>query len=188
METWSKYFRAGEIFIGCDIDERCGSLKYDDDRIKIVVGNVTLDETRHAILSLHSEFDIVIDDGSHESSDIVRTFSSYFPMVKPGGLYIVEDTHALYWPNYGGGVTNGRSAQELFKKLTDVLNFDFWRQDRSIESHLAPFFADGALPEFIPAGWIESIEFRNSLIVITKALRAGHDKLGLQLRTGSIGL
>jgi hypothetical protein len=28
LETWSRYFEAGERFIGCDIDPHCGLLQY----------------------------------------------------------------------------------------------------------------------------------------------------------------
>lgn len=36
-------------------------------------------------------YDIVIDDGSHEGIDIINAFAVLWPMVRSGGLYIVED-------------------------------------------------------------------------------------------------
>ena len=41
------------------------------------------------------------------------------------------------------------------------------------------------IPKVLTEGWIDAIEFRNSLIVIRKALRPGHDKLGNRLVMGS---
>jgi len=38
-ETWASYFKSGNMFIGFDIDPKCGELKYDDARIRIVVGD-----------------------------------------------------------------------------------------------------------------------------------------------------
>jgi len=40
--------------------------------------------------------DIVIDDGSHNADDVIRTFLSWWPRVKPGGVYVVEDLHCSY--------------------------------------------------------------------------------------------
>lgn len=35
--------------------------------------------------------DVVIDDGSHEIEEQLLTFGWYYPKLKPGGLYVVED-------------------------------------------------------------------------------------------------
>jgi hypothetical protein len=42
----------------------------------------------------HLEFDIIIDDGSHISSDIMTTFNSLWAHLKRGGFYEIEDLNA----------------------------------------------------------------------------------------------
>ena len=42
-------------------------------------------------------FDIIIDDGSHNLSDILNNLKTFFKLVKKGGLYIIED---YKHPNY----------------------------------------------------------------------------------------
>ncbi|NTW52387.1 MAG: class I SAM-dependent methyltransferase, partial [Chlorobiaceae bacterium] len=37
LELWSKYFRNGKLFVGCDINKACEKLRYDDERIKVIV-------------------------------------------------------------------------------------------------------------------------------------------------------
>lgn len=37
------------------------------------------------------EFDIIIDDGSHESDDLIFAASNYYPLLAPGGVLILED-------------------------------------------------------------------------------------------------
>ena len=36
-------------------------------------------------------FDIIIDDGSHDPKDQIKSFESLFPSLKCGGVYVVED-------------------------------------------------------------------------------------------------
>lgn len=185
LETWSQYFAQGQLFVGCDIDPKCGLLRYDDKRINIVVGDANAAETYEKIAAYTPQFDIVIDDGSHRSNDIINSFLRYFPHVSPGGLYVIEDTHCLYWNIYGGGVLNDYGAYAFFKRLVDVLGFEFWKDDLSINAYLRTFFDQRATPGFILDGWIDGIEFKNSVITIRKALQPGHEKLGEQILSGT---
>ena len=47
-------------------------------------------------------FDIVLDDGGHELRMQQASFEALFPSMRPGGVYIVEDTHTSMWPMFGG--------------------------------------------------------------------------------------
>jgi len=42
----------------------------------------------------NEEFDIIIDDGSHQNDHQMTTLSCLFDRVKSGGFYIIEDVHA----------------------------------------------------------------------------------------------
>jgi hypothetical protein len=184
LETWSSYFTRAKLIIGCDIDQKCGTLLFTDPRIHIVVGDANEGPAFQAIRAISSDFDIVIDDGSHRSMDILNSFVNYFPMLKPGGVYVVEDTHTLYKGAFGGGLLNDFAAYAFFKKLVDVVNFEFWREDCAISIYFSTFFPQGATPDFILEGWIESISFRNSIVTITKALSPNHNKLGERILVG----
>lgn len=184
LETWAEYFQAGQHFVGCDIDATCGLLAFDDPRIRVVVGDINEPLTFQKISSISPAFDIVIDDGSHISADILRSFMTYFPLVKPGGLYIIEDAHSLYLDQYGGGILNESGACSFFKKLVDIIGFQFWSDQMSIATYLRTFFPFQSIPGFILEGWVESIEFRNSIITVSKSLVPGHEKLGMALVNG----
>lgn len=186
LETWGHYFENATAIVGCDIDEKCRNLRFERPNTRVFVGDANVPETSAAILAHVPEFDIVIDDGSHISDDMIRSFLLYFPRVVPGGIYVVEDTHALYWNGYGGGLLNERSAYAFFKKLVDVINFRFWeRRGVGLGPWLHTFFPDGQVPAFIAEGWIDAIEFRNSIITVRKARAPGHDKLGQRWITGN---
>lgn len=186
IQTWCQYFENASLLVGCDINPACAKLNYQDSRVRIVIGNANERSTIQTISGLSRAFDVIIDDGSHRSMDILTSFLLYFPMVKPSGLYVIEDTHTLYWNAWGGGILNDRSAYAFFKRMVDVINYQFWRQDLSLDLYLNSYFPKGKVPPFITEGWIESIEFRNSMIVISKAAAPGHEKLGERLIRGDV--
>lgn len=188
LETWAEYFSNARNIIGCDIDENCRSLKFNDPRIKLIVADINTVYTYQEIQKHCNSLDVVIDDGSHRSVDILTSFVTFFQILTPGGIYIVEDTHTLYWQDWGGEKTNKFNAYIFFKKMIDVINHQFWGVETSIETFFSDFFNSHRVPSFILEGWVESIEFRNSLIIIKKAQSASKNRLGERLVTGTQAL
>jgi hypothetical protein len=185
LETWASYFSHAKHIVGCDIDKNCGLLEYNDPRVKIIVGNANEAFAFQSIRAISSTFDIVIDDGSHLSLDILNSFVNYFPLLKPGGIYVIEDSHTLYNDAFGGGILNDFSAYSFFKKLIDVVNFQFWKDELSIQAYLRTFFPLKTTPGFILEGWVDSVSFQNSIITIKKAQQPGHTKLGERVLVGN---
>lgn len=186
IDTWREYFSNAELIIGCDIDPKCSKLQYDDPKINVVVGDANSNEAYAKITSISNQFDLIIDDGSHRSVDILNSFINYFPLLKPSGIFVIEDTHTLYQDPYGGGILTENGPYAFFKKIVDVINFQFWKNEISIQTYLRTFFPLQATPNFILEGWIESIEFKNSMITIYKATQPGHDKVGRNIRVGTL--
>jgi len=185
LEIWSKYFYNAEKIIGCDIDPKCEELKFSDERISIVVGDVNENDIKQRVLQKTDTFDIIIDDGSHKSSDIIRSFALYFPYLKCDGTYLVEDLHCSYWQNFEGGLHNPYSAISFFKRLADIVNYEHWRNGKSRNSLVSEFeskfkinFSDMDLLN------IHSIEFINSLCIIKK-LPAEKNMLGKRIIAGN---
>lgn len=56
--------------------------------------------------------------------DVVSTFRFLYPRISPVGVYIVEDLHTAYWPQFQGGLRRPGSFVELAKDLIDELNAD----------------------------------------------------------------
>jgi hypothetical protein len=44
--------------------------------------------------------DILIDDGSHCAGEVIRCFLAWWPLLRPGGVYVVEDLHCSYDGDY----------------------------------------------------------------------------------------
>ncbi|MGX5840650.1 glycoside hydrolase family 99-like domain-containing protein [Mesorhizobium sp. ArgA1] len=169
LEIWGKYFPRAEVIIGCDINEACGLLNFDDKRISVVVGDANADETQRHILEKSGAFEIVIDDGSHKSSDVVQTFSRYFPHLADGGVFVVEDLHTSYWQDFEGGLYDPLSSMSFFKRLLDLVNHEHWGLEHSRTDALMAFASRyGIAFDETTLASIHSIEFLNSLCVITK--------------------
>ncbi len=186
LELWSRYFPTAARIVGCDIDQRCAQLAFDDPRISIVVADASSEQGLRAVRALSGEFDLVIDDGSHKSSDIIRAFAKYFPLLQDGGLYVCEDLCCGYWPEFEGGLSDNRSSVTFFKQLVDVVNHEHWRVSdaradvlRDFAARYAVQFDDG------PLACVHSVEFANSLCIVRKA-PPSDNSIGLQVAVGSV--
>ena len=169
LEIWSKYFPQATHIIGCDINPKCADLRFDDPRIRLVVGDVNDESTKHNLLDISPSFDIIIDDGSHTSSDIIRTFALYFDRLNDGGIYIAEDLHCSYWQEFGGGLYHPYSSLNFFKHLVDVLNYKHWGIDIPRNAVLESFYRHyDETHQALGLAHIHSIEFMDSMCVITK--------------------
>jgi hypothetical protein len=59
--------------------------------------------------------------------DIRTTFDFFYPLMPRNSVYMVEDLHTAYWPEYGGGVDRTESFINHTKTLLDKLNADHSR-------------------------------------------------------------
>ena len=169
LEIWANYFRRAKVIIGCDISSQCQALKFDDDRIRLVVGDAGSQRCASEVAKIAAQFDIIIDDGSHCAGDIIRAFSLYFSQVKYGGIYIIEDLHCSYWASHSGGLKFPYSCISFLKALVDILNHEHWGVafsrrallNRYAEQYNAEFDED-------MLATIHSIEFMNSVCIIRR--------------------
>ncbi|MFC3322092.1 glycoside hydrolase family 99-like domain-containing protein [Mesorhizobium cantuariense] len=169
LEIWRRYFAKAELVLGCDINLACGNLIFDDEKIAVVVGDANTDEVERSIAARSEKFDIIIDDGSHSSSDIIRSFARYFPHLSEDGVYIAEDLHCSYWREFGGGLYDPLSSMSFFKRLLDVVNHEHWGLDRPQSDALVTFAKEYEIAfEEASLASVHSIEFLNSLCVVTK--------------------
>ena len=168
LEIFAKYFQNAELILGCDIDTKCGKLVYKEQNIKVIIGDINENKVKQEIIK-YSKFDIILDDGSHNSDDVISTFCNYFNHLKDGGLFIVEDLHCSYWREHKGGLFFPISSINFFKKLVDIINYEHWGIDKKKEWLLRGFNSNYKIDlENLPLDQIHSIEFVNSLCFVKK--------------------
>jgi len=184
LEIWAQFFPEAKRILGCDIEPRCQELAFDDPRISVVIGDAASAETAVLIKEIVSDFDLVVDDGSHTSRDIILNFCRYFPMLRDGGVYVVEDLHCSYWESYGGGLYHPGSAMAFFKALADVINGEHWGNSRNrthlVGEILSPLQGEIAETELER---VHTVEFANSMCFVRKE-RSDLNRLGRHLFAG----
>jgi hypothetical protein len=84
-------------------------------------------------------FDIVINDGSHVPKYVVASFHILFPVLRDGGMYVIEDVQTAFWPDHGGSMIHGGETVRLTRTIIECLNHaEIAVADRS---HSFPSFA-----------------------------------------------
>ena len=129
LKMWADYFTNGHI-IGLDLHPKTITLP---DNVTIYTGSQDDPNVLADIHTAHGDFDVIIDDASHISSLTIKSFNILWPWLKPGGLYIVEDTHGAYhdW-FYGRTEANPNpdatlkqpTMMQFLRRLADETNFD----------------------------------------------------------------
>ena len=155
LRMWKRYFPFGRIF-SLDIYDKS---QFEESRIKIFKGSQTDESCLNDIFFQIGEPDIIIDDGSHINTQVIKTFEFLFPKLKTGGIYVVEDTCTSYWPDYGGDsedLFNKVTVMNYFKKLTDCLN-----HQELVRSDYLPTYYDKN---------ISSIQFYHNMIFVFKGI------------------
>ena len=168
LNMWKEYYNQSTV-IGIDIDPLCK--KYEGNKIKIEIGSQDDADFLKIVTDKYKSFDLIVDDGSHNSSDVIFSFNHLFDTLNSGGIYVVEDSCTSYWEGYGGGYKNPNSSIEYFKSLIDdvnyrgLINYDFHNVNARREDVLIDLYRETHMDSITS---IESINFINSLIIITK--------------------
>jgi demethylmacrocin O-methyltransferase len=124
LRMWKHYFRRGLIH-GLDIADKSG---HDETRVRTIQGDQSDVDFLVALNERHGPFDIVVDDGSHLSEHVIVSMTTLFPLLRHGGLYVVEDLETSYWPAWNGGRTDpgdpGTSVGFLKSVVDELLTQD----------------------------------------------------------------
>jgi len=99
IRMWMDYFTNAKVF-GVDIvkDTNAWNTKVDAiENYTYVNGDQSCPTFWGCFIADYgSNWDIIIDDGSHVSTHIITTFGALWPHIEPGGLYCIEDLNCSY--------------------------------------------------------------------------------------------
>ncbi len=123
LETWKDFLPKGSDIYGMDIDEKCTKIPFSDG-VTFCLGSASDEKMIEKYFS-DKNFDVIVDDGSHVSSDVIKSFELLWDKLNFGGIYIVEDCHTSYWSAFKGGFRYQNSYIEYFKRLVDAINYRY---------------------------------------------------------------
>tara|TARA_B100000029_G_C17294301_1_gene858204 strand:+ start:132 stop:815 length:684 start_codon:yes stop_codon:yes gene_type:complete len=152
LRIWREFFPKAKI-CGIDILEK----KFTIENVEILKGDQSDFNFLGSLINKYKNFDIIIDDGSHQSKHIIKSFNFLFPYLNTNGIYVIEDLQTSYIPRFGGSRINLKkklSSMNFLKSLTDSINYE--KNDK-------PFFNKNKFD-----GKVKSIFFHQNIVFITK--------------------
>jgi cephalosporin hydroxylase len=125
LQMWQRFLGPMATIVGIDINPECK--QHEEPGIHVRIGDQSDPKFLQSLIDEFGTFDIVIDDGSHRMQHLLKSFEFLYPRIAKNGLYIAEDLHTCYWPEYGGGLDQPDSFVNVSKSLVDKLNADHSR-------------------------------------------------------------
>ena len=117
---WQDYFGPQATIVGVDVNPDCK--QFSEPGIEIVIGDQGDRTFLRSLADRYPNFAILIDDGGHRMHQQIATFEELYPRLRSDGVYLCEDTHTSYNPNFGGGYQQPQSFIESVKPLIDSLH------------------------------------------------------------------
>ena len=108
LRTWHAFLPNSEIY-GIDVKESAALQAAD--RTRVFIGDQSDPKfLAHVLQEMGGYADIVIDDGSHKSSDQLLSLNTLFRYVTGIGFYAIEDLHVQGLFEYGTGTCDSARA------------------------------------------------------------------------------
>lgn len=155
MQMWKDYFGPAAKIYGVDINQNCKTLE--EDQVEIFVGDQQDRTFLKSLTERIPRIDILIDDGGHTMKQQIATFEELFPHIQDNGVYLCEDLHTSYWPEYGGGYKRRGSFIEYSKNFIDSIHAWHSLQKRKL-----------CITDFTRSA--HSLHYYDSILVIEKRL------------------
>jgi len=154
LEMWRDYFGQKATICGIDVNPDCANRVSSPNKVRI--GSQDDPDFLHGVIGEIGQPDIILDDGSHIGRHQTASFHILFPLLKEGGLYVIEDLHTSYWSgSWEGGYRKAGTGIELVKQMIDDMHA--WYHDRPDETQAMQ--------------WVPAIHLYDSIVFIEKRRR-----------------
>ena len=152
LQLWRKFFGEKANIAGLDINPDCAD--YVDPPTRAFIGSQADPAFLRSVIEQIGTPDIILDDGSHVASHQLASFKTLFPLLKVGGLYVIEDLHTSYWAGfYEGGYRRSGTAIEFAKTIIDDMHAWYHNSGTRLVDQTS----------------VASVRFYDSIVVIEKA-------------------
>lgn len=116
LKAWKNLFPMGKV-VGVDIDE---GARWPEGTFKVVASQA--DPELPGMLD-HQQFDLIVDDASHLGDLTALAFGNLWPLVAPGGYYVIEDwwvsliEAGQFYGQYADGTDGGKMLLAVSEML-----------------------------------------------------------------------
>lgn len=163
---WGKYLHPESVIVGLDIDDACATFNRPTERVHVRIGDQSDVAFLRAVVEEFGPFDVIIDDGSHVCSHMIKTFDYLFLNgLTDAGVYIAEDTHSNFWPGYRD---QRYSFIDLCKDLVDLSHAHYFDHYGLDAFTLGTPKRLGEIAVSRIGAQIEEIRFLDSIVVIQR--------------------
>ena len=119
LQMWRRWLGPRARIVGIDIDPACAA--FADSATRVFIGDQADPAFLGRVLAEIGTPAAVLDDGGHFASQMIASFETIYPAMTVDGVYLVEDTHAAFWPQH-----NDRPDRRTFLQFA---------ADRMVELH-----------------------------------------------------
>lgn len=170
LRLWKSYFHhSNTSLVGVDIAPECSRFDAPSDGIHVRIGSQADSEFLARVVDEFGPFDLIIDDGSHHSTHMIKSFNFlYAAGLKDDGIYFVEDLHANYWLPWRD---SANSFLDFCKDLLELMHAHYWKT--SLSAWGAELQSGSSLALEVPeiTTMIKEIRFFDSIVAIYKTRR-----------------
>lgn len=171
LRLWRRYFDNPEtVIVGIDIDPACARFDSPHEKVHVRIGDQADAVFLATVTREFGPFDIIIDDGSHQSSHLIQSFNHLFAgALKDDGIYLAEDLHANYWEPWRD---TRQSFLDVCKELMELMHAHYTQatlDEWSTESESAAQPVSVEVP--IVATMIREIRVFDSIVAVYKTRR-----------------
>lgn len=172
LRMWAEYFPAGRI-VGLDFHPKRLHLS---PRVTIVQGTQSDENLLRGIVAAHGPFDIIVDDGSHHTAQVLTSFRCLYSLQPAGGIYIVEDTQTAFSTKFDGEASGRGTIYDFANHLV-----------RAMHAQEGFHAADGDPMGAGAYGAItEAVAFHRNMIVFTRGENTYPSNHGLDFRHAEV--
>ena len=156
--TWAKFFPDARV-VGLDIDPDCK--QHEGGNIAIRIGDAGDPGFLFSVVEEFGRPTVVIDDASHRWDHQILSLQTFFPLIRPGGYFIMEDLDTSF---------RSYLKQAAFQGVSDISAFDYL--SRLAERVVAQNAFDDAKPHDLfthnQHGNVGSVEFARRTCIVSK--------------------
>lgn len=119
LDLWLSLFHQSKTIVGVDINP---DARWPEGTLKIVTDQQDPTLPRQLQVFAPDGYHLIVDDASHEGQRTWKTFTNLWPLVKPGGYYVIEDWCVGFdrYPSYDSSMLS--MAMMLINLFADHVN------------------------------------------------------------------